>query len=201
MQLQVHPHSSPGPVRSLEVRGSRGAHGQLRFRWKLTADLSQLRVPPLASPARADRLWEHTCFEVFLSPSGSRHYRELNFSPSGAWAAYSFSGYREDMTPLVLPRPPEAHWSRAPGFLELSVRLDLDDLLPDAAGVPVRCSMAAVVEDTGWRLSYWALAHPPGEPDFHNRQGFWLKLSPPRSRTSTQKILRPDFSPEPPESQ
>ena len=27
-------------------------------------------------------------------------------------------------------------------------------------------------------ISYWALAHPPGKPDFHHADGFALELSP-----------------------
>jgi hypothetical protein len=55
------------------------------------------------------------------------------------------------------------------GF-ELLVSLDLPN---DAAG---RLGLAAVIEEANGRLSYWALAHPPGKPDFHHSDCFALEL-------------------------
>ena len=42
-----------------------------------------------------------------------------------------------------------------------------------------RLALAAVVEETSGALSYWALRHPPGAPDFHHADGFVLALEPP----------------------
>jgi hypothetical protein len=35
-----------------------------------------------------------------------------------------------------------------------------------------------VIEDQSGGVSYWALAHPPGKPDFHHADGFALEFSP-----------------------
>jgi hypothetical protein len=35
--------------------------------------------------------------------------------------------------------------------------------------------LTAVVEEENGRLSYWALKHPPGKPDFHSPEGFVLE--------------------------
>ena len=35
----------------------------------------------------------------------------------------------------------------------------------------IRVSITAVIEEKGGRKSYWALAHPPGRPDFHHADG------------------------------
>ena len=54
--------------------------------------------------------------------------------------------------------------------LELIVRLDLARLaLPPG---PCRLALSAVIEATDGAKSYWALAHPPGRPDFHHRSSF-----------------------------
>jgi hypothetical protein len=37
-----------------------------------------------------------------------------------------------------------------------------------------------VIEEVDGGLSYWALAHPPGKPDFHDPNCFALEL--PESR-------------------
>ncbi len=54
-------------------------------------------MPVAAANARSDGLWRHTCFEAFIRASSDIGYYELNFSPSGQWAAYQFSGYRNGM--------------------------------------------------------------------------------------------------------
>jgi hypothetical protein len=50
------------------------------------------------------------------------------------------------------------------------------DLIPQIPPPRLRIAMAAVVEDEGGRLSYWALRHPPGRPDFHHPDSFTLEL-------------------------
>ena len=37
-------------------------------------------------------------------------------------------------------------------------------------------ALAAVIEDRSGALSYWALRHAPGKPDFHHPQGFALQI-------------------------
>jgi len=41
-------------------------------------------------------------------------------------------------------------------------------------------AVSAVVEDRDGVLSYWALRHPPGEPDFHHPGAFTLQLDEAR---------------------
>ena len=45
-----------------------------------------------------------------------------------------------------------------------------------ASALHLRLGAAAVLEDDNGRLSYWALCHPPGKPDFHHPDGFVLEL-------------------------
>jgi hypothetical protein len=49
----------------------------------------------------------------------------------------------------------------------------LPDLPSDA---PWLLGLSAVIEEMNGRLSYWALAHPPGKPDFHHADCFALEL-------------------------
>jgi hypothetical protein len=37
-------------------------------------------------------------------------------------------------------------------------------------------ALSAVIEETNGRISYWALAHPFGQPDFHHSDCFALDL-------------------------
>jgi hypothetical protein len=49
--------------------------------------------------------------------------------------------------------------------------------LTGLAGVPaLQLGLTAVIEDDSGNLSYWALRHAPGNPDFHDPDGFALEL-------------------------
>ena len=99
-------------------------------------------------------------------------YREFHFSPSGEWAVYAFRGYRDggelgvELTPGIVVR-------RTLNRLELDAEICQDFLPP---GRPLRLGLSAVVEDADGELSYWALRHPPGKPDFHHTDAFALQL-------------------------
>jgi hypothetical protein len=99
-------------------------------------------------------------------------YREFNFSPSGEWAVYAFRNYRDggdpdaELNPGIVAR-------RTGNRLELDAKIGRDSLPP---GRSLRLGLSAVVEDAGGELSYWALQHPPGKPDFHHIDAFALQL-------------------------
>ena len=176
MQLLAHPASPPGPVRQLEADAALDREGQLHLSWRLDAPLSQLRLPPAMTPAPADELWRHTCFEAFVRTPGAPGYCELNFAPSGGWAAYRFAGYRAGMRPLGLPAPPAAHWHRTDARLALDVTVRVAELVPLEENSSLRLGLAAVIEDGAGNIGYWALRHAPGKPDFHHLDGFVLTL-------------------------
>ena len=59
--------------------------------------------------------------------------------------------------------------------LEATVRLEA---LEDLRGAHrLKIALAAVIEDRDGRLSYWALRHAPGKPDFHHPSAFALEVS------------------------
>lgn len=165
--LVPHPSTPSEAVRTIVVEASRNRDA-LALRYVLSGDLQRLRIPAARPAARVDGLWRHTCFELFVL--GAAGYREFNFSPSGAWAAYRFTGYREGQAPLECA-PPKITARAAEHALELQVTL---------VGTPgpgrVRVACSAVVEEAGGSLSYWALRHPLARPDFHHEGSFALEL-------------------------
>lgn len=160
--LTPHPDTPCPAVRRLEAAARRTGSG-LALRYVLAGDLGGLAIPPAAAAARADGLWAHTCFEAFLGGDGEA-YLEFNFSPSGQWAAYRFDGYRQGMAPLEMA-PPRIEVTRSNGVLELTAEITLD------LEGPLRVGLTAVVETASGAVSYWALQHPAGEPDFHHDAG------------------------------
>ena len=148
--------------------------GILSLAFALKGDLSGLRIPAARPTRRAGGLWRHTCFEAFLMEGEGPGYREFNFSPSGEWAVYTFRGYRAGGE-LKPDQGPGIEVRRSSDLLELDVAIRPDVLPP---GRPLRLGLSAVVEDVDGMLSYWALRHPPGRPDFHHPDAFAMQLEP-----------------------
>lgn len=129
---------------------------------------------PVIDAGPADELWRHTCFEVFLGEQGSTAYREFNFSPSGEWAAYAFTAYRSGMTPLQRIGPLQISCQRTREGLELVATLPAEALIA-SEGV-MRIALSAVIEEQSGTITYWALKHPAGQPDFHHPESFVLEF-------------------------
>ena len=163
--------------RGIKARVGRGQPDTLVFQYVLIAEMPAIRVPSSESPGRADGLWKHTCFEAFVAIPGMPGYYELNFSPAQQWAIYRFSGYRERMSPTDVTVSPELNVRRFDDRLELDAVVRLPELIV-LAGRTLKLALTAVVEDNSDTLSYWALKHAPGKPDFHHPDGFVLELTP-----------------------
>jgi hypothetical protein len=178
--LLPHPAAERGAlqglVQELAVGVARLPGELLTLGYRLQGDLGALRLPDPRTPLRTDGLWRHTCFEAFIGHAVPGEYWEFNFSPSGAWAAYHFVSYREGMAPLMTGAPPDIRVHAGEDTLTLEATLDLSWLARPAAGGGLRLGLAAVLEDKTQVLSYWALKHPSGKPDFHHADGFAIDL-------------------------
>lgn len=179
--LVPHPATPCDIVRRFTARARWAPDGMLAVDYALEGDISGLALPVPAEPCRADGLWRHTCFEAFFAEAGRPGYGECNFSPSGEWAVYRFAAYREGMAAAATVRPPAIALRHDAGRLELGATVDPTGLLTRPGQTGLRLALAAVIEDRAGNLSYWALAHPPGKPDFHHGEGFVLALPPPAS--------------------
>ncbi|MEZ5656196.1 MAG: DOMON-like domain-containing protein [Sphingobium sp.] len=170
--LLCHPDTPAEAVRGVKVSGSRGHSGFVTARYEIDADMAQLVVPESAEPGRADGLWRTTCMELFTRDPGDAVYREYNFSPSGQWAAYSFTGYRDGMDEIDVWAP------------KIETSLGSDGLVVDVTFVsprlgPQSVGASVVIEEKGGAISYWALRHGPGKPDFHHPACFAFELPAP----------------------
>jgi hypothetical protein len=170
LKLTPHPDFPCAAVRAIEVDVARPAASTLVLAYRVRGRIAGVALASPAAPLFTDGLWRTTCLEAFLKPEGGEGYRELNFAPSGAWAAYAFAGYRDGMAPLEIATP-RIEVRRDDDAFELDVTLDR---LPP----PGRCRLAlsAVIEETSGAKSYWALAHPDGRPDFHHAASFAATL-------------------------
>jgi hypothetical protein len=179
--LTCHPETPTDAVRGITARVSRTPGGKLAVTYVLDGNLDRLRVPAPRAPRIADRLWQHTCCEIFIAREGAPAYHEFNLSPSREWGAYAFDGYRsrrEDAPPAEALAPEVAVRGNA-SMLELNAVIRLDRLSALHTSAPLSLALSVVIEDRDGVLSYWALRHPPGRPDFHHAEAFALQLAPP----------------------
>ena len=173
-RLVPHPLTPPGRVTAVEVEVIVAPGDDMLMTFRVDG-AEHLLVPQHASPGRRDGLWQSTCFELFLKPVGGDAYFEFNFSPSTEWAAYRFDGHREGRENLE--RPVDPHIDRL-GDGEEVIEVDFD--LSGLPNVPMRMGLSAVLEERDGTKSYWALAHPPGDADFHHAACFAAELPPAR---------------------
>jgi hypothetical protein len=176
--LKLHPSSSCAAVNRIEVQVTRHEPRHLILHYYVSGQTDGLRFAPASQPARADKLWQRCCFEAFVSASPGEAYCEFNFAPSLKWAAYSFESYRSKMREILEIAPPRIEASLAKTSYRMHVALELEGLSVLPADVTWHVGLSAVIEETSGRMSYWALAHPPGEADLHHVNCFALKLHP-----------------------
>ncbi len=144
-------------ITALVVATPEGCEAEFR----LDGHVPSIILPPPATPARRDNLWQTTCFEIFWQPLGGSAYREFNFSPSGQWAAYDFDSFREGMRDAPVEAIAIACAQDDAGLiLKASIAADLPD--------PAQVALNAIVEHADGSKQYWALAFPPGRPEFHS---------------------------------
>lgn len=137
---------------------SRDNHLQVDF--QLPADIGQTVWPAYDRLQRQDRLWESTCFELFLKDAVGPGYLEINLSPSGGWNVYAFTGYRQDM--------------------QVSNRLVVDSIMQETGrrltallswqGTPmtrVQLNAACILEASTGQPAFFSIEHGT-RPDFHD---------------------------------
>jgi hypothetical protein len=180
MDAILSPHPATPPSVRMRLRAAANRVGdELVLRYVLEAPLDALRIPP-PKPARPKHmLWRHTCFEAFVALVPGGPYHELNLSPSGEFAVYAFSTYRQN--------EPLAEDAISPGIvttatrdgLELTARVALAPLSPGYEKAAVHVALSAVVEDASGGIVHFAAHHAGDQADFHHAAGFTLRLDPP----------------------
>jgi hypothetical protein len=179
--LLCHPATPDDILTSLTVEVDSLTTDLLVLYYRISGDIDRLELPPQAASKFQDELWRHTCLEAFIALPDSDVYFEFNFAPSSQWAVYRFDDYRQGMTPLHPIPPPRVMVRRRDNELEADIDIHLGAIpgltADEIQGRELRLGVSAVMRSDLGRISYWALAHPPGKPDFHHRDGFALSLA------------------------
>ncbi|UOF01633.1 DOMON-like domain-containing protein [Bdellovibrio reynosensis] len=143
---------------------------KIEITFQISGPLDKILWPdPAIIESRQDELWKTTCLETFLGsgPQANDSYTEVNCSPNGNWNAYSFSSYREGMSPSpdITVRLKEKSTQGQNGFFKI-------ELLSTKAIAASCVGLTAVIEFTTGEKAYWALRHPKSTADFHDKTGW-----------------------------
>ena len=179
MQLNLIPHPARPPAdpefklwANVDHAARLGATATTNIWFGVSAPIGRFVIPEVSEPGRADELWQTTCFEAYLRRSGDDAYREWNFAPSGDWAAYDFSGYRDGRSDAEIGAPPYIRMEDNFTWWTMGATIAVD------ADAEWDLGLSAIIEEADGTKSYWALAHPPGDtPDFHAADCFAAKLA------------------------
>ena len=155
--LSRHPDTPPGAIHTVDAE-LRRVPGGVVATFHAIGDVSNVVVPSLVTPARAEDLWRTTCFELFVG-GGGESYREFNLSPSGCWAAYEFDSHRSGRRDIDVRI--EIETSLNNNSLIVTAKIESEFLNPTPIG------LTAVIEESDGLIRYWSTAFAPGEPDFH----------------------------------
>jgi hypothetical protein len=178
MQFNLVPHPTTLPSDlslkvwvNVEHVGALGAIASTNIWFGIGAPAGGFAIPePVEDPGRAENLWETTCFEAFLRRDEGQAYREWNFAPSGEWAAYDFTGYRDGRTNADVT-PPYVRFEDNMTWWALGATIAVDAESNWVLG------LSAILEEKDGTKSYWAIAHPEGDkPDFHEPACFAAHL-------------------------
>lgn len=179
--LLCHPSTPDEIVTGITVEVDALTTDLLVLDYRIRGDIDRLELPAQAPSRFQDLLWQQTCLEAFIGFEDSESYFEFNFSPSSQWAVYRFDGYRKNVTSLNPAPPPRVIVRRRDDELEADVDIHLGAIpgltASEIKGRRLRLAVSAVMQSEQGVISYWALAHPPGKPDFHHRDGFALRLA------------------------
>lgn len=176
-RLEPHPDFPSHAIQSISVDVDREAGGGLFLNYCVTGAIEDVLWPdgePPQTSGPTDRLWEHSCFEAFLGRPDKPDYIELNATTSLRWALYAFDDYRAGMTAV------DTAFSVMVRFRTDSLEVRVSALPPDwSRAGELLLGLSAIIEAKDGSKSYWALAHAPGPPDFHNRDCFTARLAAP----------------------
>ncbi len=169
--LQHHTHSTGQAVRLVEADCIELGGGEFDIFFRIHGDIENVVVPSRKPATRQDELWRTTCFEVFIASGDG--YWEFNFSPSSEWAAYRFADYRKAREIETRTVIRQCDLQQDESVLDMHIVASL--FSPDTNQKSYRLGLSAVIEEAGGAISYWALAHPTGKPDFHHKECFTIE--------------------------
>ncbi len=171
----LYPFAIAGPLSALIINGDISRYSnRIVLNYNISGLAGMLIPPPSEIKVRKNKLWEETCFELFLADKITPSYWEFNLSPSGCWNVYRFEAYRKGMKEEIVFSELPFNVFRDDDALTLCLEFDISKIIRPA--LQLEAGICAVIKDADGAIAYWALTHSGGKPDFHRRDSFIISL-------------------------
>ena len=172
--FKLIPYPAPR-LPAIEITGTVArTDNHLAVQYVVGGDVENILLPaPSSDSERKHNLWKATCFEFFIAIKDQPQYWEFNLSPSGNWNVYAMDAYRQvNMREEIVftQLPFEFRKTNDEIFLDISV--DLNPIIQPENILEI--GITTIIQTDNDSESYWALAHPGQNADFHLRDSFTL---------------------------
>ena len=173
--FELIPFPADNPPK-IEITGEvNRVENNLSIRYTINGEIETILLPNPAAPTRKHDLWKATCFEFFIAIPDQPRYWEFNLSPSSDWNVYVMDAYRQvNMREEAAFQQLPFEFKRANDGLALDISVDLSSLV--RAEQTIQLGVTTVIQSKDGSESYWALAHPGMQADFHVRASFIIAV-------------------------
>jgi hypothetical protein len=172
--------SSNSPTQQISVDLNQTDHA-LYISYKLTGDLSQIDIGNgTPNHQRQMKLWEKTCFELFLKHAEHEDYLEFNFSPLFEWNSFYFPHKGAPLKEFEAVEKIKIDILRSSDVFQLIAEIESQNLprhfQKASSEGKLLAGITTVLKEKNLRMSYWALAHKDQKPNFHHFDSFIYKF-------------------------
>ncbi len=142
----LYPFSITGPLSSLIINGDILRYSnRISLNYNISNLAGMLIPPPSEIKVRKNKLWEESCFELFLADKIAPSYWEFNLSPSGCWNVYRYEAYRKGMKEEVVFSELPFDVFRNDNDLTICLELDVGKIIRPA--LKLEAGICAVIKD------------------------------------------------------
>ncbi len=142
--------------------------------YKVTGVLALLDLGDAPKHMRVMKLWERTCFELFIKNSRDQ-YLEFNFSPVFEWNAFYFEKKGDQLKEWQGVQSVKIDILHSLEVFQLIAEIKKSDLPKDFFH-QTEAAITSVIKEKSGDLSYWAITHEDVRPNFHHFDSFKYKF-------------------------
>ncbi|MBC7429050.1 MAG: hypothetical protein H7336_10590 [Bacteriovorax sp.] len=140
--------------------------------YRLTGDLGSIDMgPETPKHARVLKLWEKTCFELFMKGPGET-YMEFNFSLCFEWNCFLFEKLRGPIVEYKKIDLLKFDILLSNDVVHAIIEIDKKKFPDSFFKEKLLVGITSVIKEEDGRFSYWALSHKDIKPNFHDPRSF-----------------------------
>lgn len=130
---------------------------------------------PSPRKERTIKLWENSCFELFIKNSRNE-YLEFNFSPRFEWNCFYFQKKGDPLQEWIKMQRPETDILLSLEKFFLVAEIKKEYFPENFLSSNMSMGISSVLKLKNGELTYWALSHEDSKPNFHHFDSFKYKF-------------------------